>query len=86
MPVVRIELRPPEERVKELEDLISSVGIASKSDLLNDALTLFRWAVRERSSGRIIASVDAENQRYKVLEMPSLENAATPARPVSAAF
>ena len=86
MSMVKIELELPEERAKELESLMRSTGIASRRDLLNEALTLFQWAVRERSSGRMIASVDTDNRRYKVLEMPSLENAATPKAAVAAAF
>jgi hypothetical protein len=47
----------------------------TKKDLLNDALTLFEWAVNERIAGRMIASVDEGQQRYKEVVMPSLERA-----------
>ena len=89
--MTRIQLELPEERVQELERLMGETGIQTKKDLLNDALTLFQWAVRERQAGRMIASVDETNQRYKELAMSSLERAreqATKAgqKPAVAAF
>jgi hypothetical protein len=74
--MMRIQLELPEERVRELEQLMSQTGTSTKKDLLNDALTLFEWAVRERQAGRSIASVDEQNQRYKEVVMPSLERSA----------
>lgn len=80
MSTTRIQFELPEARVQELEGLMRETGISTKKDLLNDALTLFQWAVRERQAGRKIASVDETNQRYKELAMPSLEAAANIAR------
>lgn len=76
MSTSRIQLELPEARVQELEGLMREAGITTKKDLLNDALSLFQWALRERQAGRKIASVDESNQRYKELVMSSLENAA----------
>jgi hypothetical protein len=73
---MRIQLELPENRVRELEKLMEETGLATKKDLLNHALGLFQWAVRERRSGRMIASVDEEHNRYKEVTMPSLEQAA----------
>lgn len=72
---MRIQLELPEDRVRNLENLMEETGLATKKDLLNDALALFQWAVRERMSGRIIASVDEQNNRYKELTMASLDRA-----------
>jgi hypothetical protein len=70
-----IQLELPDSRVPELEDLMEKTGLATRKDLLNDALGLFKWAVRERRAGRTIASVDEKNDRYKELSMPSLDRA-----------
>jgi metal-responsive CopG/Arc/MetJ family transcriptional regulator len=74
-PMTRIQLELPEERLHELEQLMEQTGTNTKKDLLNDALTLFEWAVKERMTGRTIASVDEQQQRYKEVVMPSLERA-----------
>ena len=73
--MTRIQLELPEERVRELEQLMTQTGTNTKKDLLNDALTLFEWAVNERIAGRTIASVDEQQHRYKEVVMPSLERA-----------
>ena len=72
---MRIQLELPEGRVRELEALMETAGIATKKELFNTALTLFEWAIQEKSSGRIIASMDEEQQRYKELIMPALSAA-----------
>ena len=74
--MTRIQLELREERLQELEELMRQTGTNTKKDLLNDALTLFEWAVNERKSNRTIASVDEGRQRYKEVVMPSLERAA----------
>jgi metal-responsive CopG/Arc/MetJ family transcriptional regulator len=73
--MTRIQLELPEERLHELERLMEQTGTTTKKDLLNDALTLYEWAVQERMAGRTIASVDEQQHRYKEVVMPSLERA-----------
>ena len=68
----RLQFELPAERVKELDELLERTGLKTRVNLFNHALTLFEWAVRERESGRIIASMDEETGRYKELEMPGL--------------
>lgn len=69
---VRIQFDVPEEKVERLEELMKEAGIGTKKDLLNNALTLFEWAVKEKKANRIIASIDEINQKFKELIMPSL--------------
>jgi hypothetical protein len=73
--MIRIQLEFTEGRVRELEELMNETGLSTKKDLMNHALTLFEWAIRERRAGRIIASVDEQSQKYKELLMPALEHA-----------
>jgi metal-responsive CopG/Arc/MetJ family transcriptional regulator len=74
--VTRIQLELPEDRVRELDELMDQTGLSTRKDLLNQALTLFKWALRERQAGRMIASVDEAQNRYKELSMPALETGA----------
>jgi hypothetical protein len=66
-----------EEKNKDLEALMAEVGVRTKKDLFNNALTLLEWALRERKAGRVIASVDGPGKNYKELLMPILEGAST---------
>jgi len=68
------------ERAEEVKSLIKRTGADSNRDLFNNALTLLEWAVDEVSKGNTIASIDDENHRYRELQMPILNNAATNAR------
>ncbi len=49
--------------------------VPSNSDLLSDALALFRWVVAERKQGRRIVSENAAGDR-NVLVFPRLERVA----------
>jgi hypothetical protein len=68
----RLQFELPMERVKELDALAERTGLKTRVQLINAALTLFEWAVRERQAGRIIASMDEESGKYKELDMPGL--------------
>ena len=68
----RIQFEIPEDKVAELEKLMAESGIKTKKELFNNALTLLEWAIKETKAGRMIASVDQKEQRYKELLMPVL--------------
>lgn len=70
--IKRLQFDLPNNKIKELDELLRISGLASRKDLFNNALTLFQWALRERQAGRSIASVDKSTQSYKQLEMESL--------------
>lgn len=57
------------------------LGISTKKDLFNQALTLLEWAAKERKTGRIIASVDETNEQYKQVLLPALERVAPRPQP-----
>lgn len=83
---VRLQVELDGERMEELEDLRRLGGLKSKRELLNNALTLIRWAARERSLGRSICSVNPNGQLHKELEMPFLEAVATSMQRAAAAM
>lgn len=70
--MVRLQVELSEPRVREIESLMEAVGARTKAEFLNIAVTLLRWAVKERQAGRIIASVDEKSRYYKELIMPGL--------------
>ena len=66
----RLQFELSEKRVEELDTLVEQTGSKTRVQLINAAITLFEWAVREREAGRIIASIDEEQGHYKEIEMP----------------
>jgi len=77
---MRIQLELPEEDVKELRALMVEAAIDTYKDLFSNALTLLYWAVREVKRGRIIASLDEKEGKYKELTTPVLERLAKAAQ------
>ena len=51
-------------------------GIEKHTELLNDALTLLKWAIRTREEGRAIGSVNREGNDFREIIMPCLETTA----------
>lgn len=74
MALTRIQLELPEDKVKQIEALMEESGLKTKKEYINNALTLLEWAMREVRSGRVIASVDEREKRYKEILLPALEN------------
>jgi hypothetical protein len=69
------------EELKEMERLCDLGGLSSKKELLNNALTLLKWAVRQKQQGYSIASVDADGNIRRELEMPYLESVGLTSQP-----
>jgi len=68
------------EREPDLKNLLSATGTAQLKDLVNDALTILEWSVREVMADNEIAAVNEDKQVYRVLLIPILERAADIAR------
>ena len=75
MGLTRIQFELPDHKAKHLEQLAEEAGV-TKKEFLSNALTLIAWAIRETKSGRVIASVDERNMKYKEVLLPVLENVA----------
>ena len=60
---------------RAMRALKEELQLTSNTDLLSDALALFRWAVSERKLGRRIISESASGER-QVLMFPRLERVA----------
>jgi len=77
---MRIQLELPEVQVQELKKLMDEAGFETYKDAFNNALTLLEWVLNEVKSGKVIAAVDEQSEKYRVLVMPALERAAKAAR------
>ena len=71
---MRIQIEMPEKRVKELEALMKEASITTKKELVNNALTLFEWAIRQRKSGRVIGSLDTQESSFREVLLPVFAN------------
>ena len=71
---MRIQYELTDERNKALENLMRETGITTKKELLNNALSLFEWAIQERKKGATLVSLDEHNNKYKEIIIPALNN------------
>jgi hypothetical protein len=69
----RVQLDLPEPKVTELDGLMKEVGITTRKDFFNQAVSLLVWAIKEMKKGRTIASVDEEKKVYSEVVMPVLD-------------
>ncbi len=76
--MARLQFDMPEAKVKELDALVERLGLKTRAQLLNAALTLFKWTVQEREAGRMVASIDEERGIYKEVFMPELPDRKLP--------
>lgn len=74
---VRLQIEIDRERMEEIEELLRLGGLKTKRDLFNNALTLLKWASREKARGNSICSADANGKIQKELELPFLETVAS---------
>lgn len=81
--LIRLQFEMPEEKLKELDQLVAVTGASTRKEYVNHALTLFKWAIKEIKEGKAIASID-EDENVTELAMPLLENAAPKPKKVSA--
>lgn len=68
----QFELSPTQSKL--LEQLMVECGLPTKKAVVENALTILGWAVREVKGGRIIAAVDEGNKLYRELTMPVLDS------------
>ena len=66
-----------EDWLRQMDELGALGGLRTRKDLLNNALTILRWAAKQLLEGRTIVSVDAAGiGRERELEMPYLQTVA----------
>jgi hypothetical protein len=72
----RLQIELSDQKVRQLDALLADTELPTKKELINNALTLLTWAVRETKAGRKIVSLDEETKHYKEVLLPALEHAA----------
>ena len=78
--VMRIQIVVDDTYKEMLENLKRATGLNQWQDLFSDAITMYNWAVKQREEGRIVASMNEQEENYRELQMPSLERAAAYAK------
>jgi hypothetical protein len=73
---MRLNFEFPEERVKELKTLQSTLGGVDMKTLVNNALSILEWCAEETKAGNEIAAVNESNRTYRVLITPLLQSLA----------
>ena len=74
----------PEKSVQELTFVVSRTDVidslrmrgrhATKTDLINTALTMYSWALDAIDEGRVIGSINERDDTYRELSLPAFEN------------
>lgn len=70
---MRLNFELSEERMNDLKSLAAKTELATMKDLVNNALTIFEWAVSEVEAGNEIAAVNDQKEIYRVLITPALQ-------------
>lgn len=78
---MRLNFEFQEERINDLKALQSDTGSESMKELINNALTMLEWAVKEVKAGNEIAAVNEDDKIYRVFITPLLERVAKKYRP-----
>lgn len=73
--LVRFQFEVDSELWKEMDEIQSLGGMSTKRELINNALTLFRWAALHAYKGNSIAALGADETVYE-LQMPFLHSIA----------
>lgn len=64
----------PEKTMKELDALMEEVGIQTKEELLDNALSMLEWVIEQKRSRRVVLAVDNQSENSRELYMPFFDN------------
>lgn len=71
--MARFQLDIPQDKIDEIEQLMAATHTPTKKAFVNNAITLLKWAIRQRQNGYLVTSYDEERDRLRELEMPILD-------------
>lgn len=79
---MRIQFDLNESKVRELDTLMRTIGVSTKKELFDNALTFLEWAVNEikNDPDRVIGSINEKTDSYKELQMSVFSNARSMAK------
>ena len=72
--MARFQLDMSDTRLKEIEGLMALTNTATKKEFVNSAITLLKWAIRQRQLGYSVASYNDGTGQIKELAMPILDD------------
>lgn len=58
--------------IKRINAMMEELGIKTKKELFNSALTLLEWAIQERKQGKTLCSLDEKDKTITKVFMPVL--------------
>lgn len=70
---VRVQFDISRAQQQRLMVLMEAMGLSTRTELFNNALTVLKWAAKQRSLGRIIAAVEQDESGYHELSLPGLD-------------
>jgi hypothetical protein len=73
--LVRFQMDITPEMLQEIEHLQHLLGLATKKELLNNALVLLRWAATQRQKGATIVAANEDGDILREVMLPCLEQA-----------
>ena len=76
----RLNFDVSDEQMESLKLLQKKAGLQTMKDLINNSLSVFEWTVEETEDGNEIASVNEDEEVYRVLATPALQYVARASR------
>ena len=73
--IYKLQVEINQEQLAGLNELQDAGGLRTKKELLDNALTLLKWAVRQMREGNLIISMNPQTGALRELEVPYLEKA-----------
>jgi len=70
----RLQFELAADKLAEIERLQVEGGFENRKDLLNNAITLLKWALNHAKSGHAIAAIDGKSDKYYELQMPFISH------------
>ena len=70
---LQVEMTPAQ--LQLLDELQEAGDLRTKKELLDNAFTLLKWAVRKKQEGDLIISMDPQTGAMRELELPYLQRA-----------
>lgn len=69
----KLQVELNQNQLDALNELQDAGGLRTKKELLDNALTLLKWAVRQKREGNLIVSMNAATGGIRELQLPYLE-------------
>lgn len=68
----RFQVDLTDDELGSIDRLGTMTDLKTKKEVILNALTLFRWAVKETMLGKVVCSLDEETNSMRQLELPAL--------------